>query len=52
MRYGIDVDEPMSLSSISAAILGMSRDRTRNLERSALEAIRNSSVDLQGYLAG
>jgi RNA polymerase nonessential primary-like sigma factor len=51
MRYGIDVDEPMSLSSISRD-LGMSRDRTRNLERSALEAIRNSSVDLQGYLAG
>jgi RNA polymerase nonessential primary-like sigma factor len=51
MRYGIDVDEPMSLSSISRD-LGMSRDRTRNLERSALEAIRNSSGDLQGYLAG
>jgi len=51
MRYGIDVDEPMSLSSISR-YLGMSRDRTRNLERSALEAIRNSSSDLQVYLAG
>ena len=50
MRYGIDVDEPMSLSSISRD-LGMSRDRTRNLERSALETIRTTSRDLQGYLA-
>jgi RNA polymerase nonessential primary-like sigma factor len=41
----------MSLSSISRD-LGMSRDRTRNLERSAIEAIRNSSRDLQVYLAG
>jgi hypothetical protein len=29
----------------------MSRDRTRNLERSALEAIRNRSGDLEVYLA-
>ena len=32
MRYGIDVEEPMSLTGIGR-ILGMSRDRIRNLER-------------------
>jgi RNA polymerase nonessential primary-like sigma factor len=49
MRYGIDVVEPMSLSSI-AKTLGMSRDKTRNLERKALEGIRAQSVRLNGYL--
>jgi RNA polymerase nonessential primary-like sigma factor len=55
MRYGIDGDghaplEPMSLSSIAKA-LGMSRDKTRNLERKALEGIRAQSCRLEGYLA-
>ena len=55
MRYGIDTDgqglqEPMSLSSI-AKTLGMSRDKTRNLERKALEGIRSQSRRLDGYLA-
>jgi RNA polymerase nonessential primary-like sigma factor len=55
MRYGIDSDgsglsEPMSLSSI-AKNLGMSRDKTRNLERKALEGIRSQSRRLDGYLA-
>ena len=55
MRYGIDSDgsgmvEPMSLSSI-AKTLGMSRDKTRNLERKALEGIRSQSRMLDGYLA-
>ena len=49
MRYGIDLVEPMSLSSI-AKTLGMSRDKTRNLERKALEGIRAQSVRLNGYL--
>ena len=49
MRYGIDVVEPMSLSSI-AKTLGMSRDKTRNLERKALEGIRAQSIRLNGYL--
>jgi RNA polymerase nonessential primary-like sigma factor len=52
MRYGIDpgggVAEPMSLSSIAKA-LGMSRDKTRNLERKALESIRSKSAMLEGY---
>ena len=55
MRYGIEADghapaEPMSLSSIAKA-LGMSRDKTRNLERKALEGIRAHSCRLEGYLA-
>ncbi|MBE9173310.1 RpoD/SigA family RNA polymerase sigma factor [Cyanobium sp. LEGE 06143] len=54
MRYGIDSEgqglgEPMSLSSI-AKNLGMSRDKTRNLERKALEGIRSQSRRLEGYL--
>ena len=50
MRYGIDGEEPMSLTSI-ARTLGMSRDKTRNLERRALEGIRNQSPVLEAYLA-
>jgi RNA polymerase nonessential primary-like sigma factor len=55
MRYGIAGEgpapaEPMSLSSI-AKVLGMSRDKTRNLERKALEGIRAKSRMLEGYLA-
>ncbi|MFM7087456.1 MAG: RpoD/SigA family RNA polymerase sigma factor [Cyanobium sp.] len=49
MRYGIDGKEPMSLTSI-ARTLGMSRDKTRNLERRALEGIRNQSPVLEAYL--
>ena len=50
MRYGIEGDEPMSLTSIARS-LGMSRDKTRNLERRALEGIRSQSAQLHGYLA-
>jgi RNA polymerase nonessential primary-like sigma factor len=55
MRYGIDSDgsglrEPMSLTQI-ARTLGMSRDKTRNLERRALQGIRSRSAELQAYLA-
>ncbi|MBM5800899.1 MAG: RNA polymerase subunit sigma-70 [Cyanobacteria bacterium K_DeepCast_35m_m2_023] len=54
MRYGIGEEgalhEPMSLSAI-AKQLGMSRDKTRNLERKAIEAIRSRSQKLEGYLA-
>jgi len=55
MRYGIEVGEPykslepMSLSAI-AKQLGMSRDKTRNLERKALEGVRAQSGMLEGYL--
>ncbi|MEB3348436.1 MAG: hypothetical protein VKO00_00235 [Cyanobacteriota bacterium] len=40
----------MSLSAI-AKQLGMSRDKTRNLERKAIEAIRSRSHNLESYLA-
>jgi RNA polymerase nonessential primary-like sigma factor len=50
MRYGIEAEEPMSLSSI-ARELGMSRDRTRSLERKAIDEVRRLSMDLVGYLA-
>ncbi|MCT0247368.1 sigma-70 domain-containing protein, partial [Synechococcus sp. CS-205] len=50
MRFGINGEEPMSLTSI-ARTLGMSRDKTRNLERRALDGIRSRSCRLEGYLA-
>ena len=50
LRYGMEGDEPMSLTSIARS-LGMSRDKTRSLERRALEEIRNRSRQLQAYLA-
>jgi RNA polymerase nonessential primary-like sigma factor len=49
MRYGIDVEEPMSLTTI-ARTLGMSRDKTRNLERRGLDGIRSKCRSLEGYL--
>jgi RNA polymerase nonessential primary-like sigma factor len=49
LRYGMEGEEPMSLTGIARA-LGMSRDKTRSLERRALEEIRNRSRQLQAYL--
>jgi RNA polymerase nonessential primary-like sigma factor len=39
----------MSLTAIARS-LGMSRDKTRGLERRALETIRSLSQDLSAYL--
>ena len=50
MRYGIDCEEPMSLSSI-ARCLEMSRDRARSLERKAHEELRRRSEAMHAYLA-
>ncbi|QCH15057.1 RpoD/SigA family RNA polymerase sigma factor [Synechococcus sp. CB0101] len=56
MRYGIpcadvpDPDEPMSLTGIGR-ILGMSRDRVRNLERDGLAGLRRLSENVQAYVA-
>ncbi|NDC36196.1 MAG: RNA polymerase sigma factor, RpoD/SigA family [Synechococcaceae bacterium WB9_2_112] len=50
LRYGMEGETPMSLTSI-ARHLGMSRDKTRSLERRALEDIRHRSRQLQAYLA-
>ena len=49
LRYGMEGDEPMSLTGI-ARNLGLSRDKTRNLERRALEQIRSRSRELDAYL--
>jgi RNA polymerase nonessential primary-like sigma factor len=49
LRYGMEGEEPMSLTSIARS-LGLSRDKTRNLERRALEQIRIRSRELDAYL--
>ena len=48
MRYGMDGDEPMSLSVIGK-ILGISRDRVRNLERDGLRGLRRLSDNPEKY---
>ena len=56
MRYGIpcadvpEPDEPMSLTGIGR-ILGISRDRVRNLERDGLAGLRRLSENVQAYVA-
>ena len=56
MRYGIpcadvpEPDEPMSLTGIGR-ILGMSRDRVRNIERDGLAGLRRLSENVQAYVA-
>jgi len=57
MRYGIpspdnpEGDEPMSLTGIGR-VLGISRDRVRNLERDALAGLRRLSDVVEAYVAG
>jgi RNA polymerase nonessential primary-like sigma factor len=50
MRYGLEGDEPMSLTGIGR-ILGISRDRVRNLERDGLAGLRRLSVVIEDYVA-
>ncbi len=50
MRYGIDGEEPMSLTGIGR-ILGISRDRVRNLERDGLAGLRRLSDAVEDYVA-
>ena len=50
MRYGIEVEEPMSLTGIGRE-LGMSRDRVRNLERDGLAGLRRLSEAVEAYVA-
>ena len=50
MRYGMDGEEPMSLTGIGR-ILGMSRDRVRNLERDGLAGLRRVSDQVEAYVA-
>ena len=51
MRYGMDGDDPMTLTGIAKA-LGMSRDRARRLERDGLKLLRCSPTELKQYLRG
>ena len=50
MRYGMEGEEPMSLTGIGR-ILGISRDRVRNLERDALANLRRRSEAVEDYVA-
>jgi RNA polymerase nonessential primary-like sigma factor len=50
MRYGLEGEEPMSLTGIGR-ILGISRDRVRNLERDGLAGLRRISVAIEDYVA-
>ncbi|MFM9110023.1 MAG: sigma factor-like helix-turn-helix DNA-binding protein, partial [Prochlorococcaceae cyanobacterium] len=49
MRYGIDGGEPMSLTGIGR-VLGISRDRVRNLERDALAGLRRLGNAVEAYM--
>ena len=49
MRYGMDGEDPMSLTAIAKS-LKMSRDRTRKLEREGLEMLRRGDVQLEAYV--
>jgi len=50
MRYGMDGDDPMSLTGIGR-VLGISRDRVRNLERDGLRGLRKTGSSVQAYMA-
>ncbi len=50
MRYGMDGDAPMTLTGIGR-VLGISRDRVRNLERDALRGLRKVSDVIDSYVA-
>jgi RNA polymerase nonessential primary-like sigma factor len=49
MRYGMDGEDPMSLTAIAKS-LKMSRDRTRKLEREGLDMLRRGDVQLEAYV--
>ncbi|WP_320663661.1 RpoD/SigA family RNA polymerase sigma factor [Prochlorococcus sp. MIT 1223] len=50
MRYGMNGDDPMTLTGIGR-ILGISRDRVRNLERDGLRGLRKGSDRVEAYMA-
>ena len=49
MRYGMDGDDPMSLTGIGR-VLGISRDRVRNLERDGLRGLRKVGENVEAYM--
>jgi len=50
LRYGMDGDDPMSLTGIGR-VLGISRDRVRNLERDGLRGLRRIGDSVEAYIA-
>jgi len=50
MRYGMEGDDPMTLTGIGR-ILGISRDRVRNIERDGLRGLRRLSHSVEDYVA-
>tara|TARA_Y100001968_G_scaffold212345_1_gene195450 strand:- start:17759 stop:18763 length:1005 start_codon:yes stop_codon:yes gene_type:complete len=50
LRYGMDGEDPMTLTGIGR-ILGISRDRVRNLERDGLRGMRNHTEAISAYIA-
>jgi len=50
LRYGMDGEEPMSLTGIGR-VLGISRDRVRNLERDGLRGLRRIGDCVEAYVA-
>ncbi len=50
MRFGINGEEPMTLTGIGR-ILGISRDRVRNLQRDGLRGLRKFSENVEAYVA-
>jgi len=50
MRYGIDGEDLMSLTGIGR-VIGISRDRVRNLERDDLAELRRLSDQVEAYVA-
>ncbi len=50
MRFGVEGDDPMTLTGIGR-ILGISRDRVRNLQRDGLKGLRKHSDLISAYLA-
>tara|TARA_Y100001968_G_scaffold314434_1_gene339778 strand:- start:19022 stop:20023 length:1002 start_codon:yes stop_codon:yes gene_type:complete len=49
LRYGMNGDDPMTLTGIGR-VLGISRDRVRNLERDGLRGLRKSSDSVEAYM--
>ena len=50
MRYGMEGEDPMTLTGIGR-VLGISRDRVRNLERDGLRGLRRISEAVESYVA-
>ena len=49
MRYGLDGEEPMSLSEIGT-LMGYSRERIRQIEKKALESLRKDLTYSYDYI--